>query len=351
MFNAKLQAGGVTKKCNMYRAAIQDGPIVNVIDTPGLFNSVMSPDYISKEINNFLTTVEGGIHAVLFVLSTRNRVSQEEESTFNSLQCIFESKILDYFIVVFTGGDDLEEDDRTLDDYLRENCPEFLRRVFRLCGGRKVLFNNITKDENKKAEQLKQLLAHLADVGKQTGFALENGFKCKNPRFHSRKKHIVYARDLSIKLSNNSEYWSWRPLRDETSSETLVLEAAVLRGICWLDVGGRLDTRELTPKTKYEAVYVVKLEDTASGWETPVNLKLTLPNSRARPQERSVNLKEHIGKSWVDILVGEFITSPDNDGEISFSMRETTHWQEGLIIKGVVIRPKNEGTIIKNEHA
>ena len=93
----------------------------------GLFNSVMSPDYISKEINNFLTTVEGGIHAVLFVLSTRNRVSQEEESTFNTLQCIFESKILDYFIVVFTGGDNLEEDDQTLDDYLRENCPEFLR--------------------------------------------------------------------------------------------------------------------------------------------------------------------------------------------------------------------------------
>ena len=125
----------------------------------------------------------------------------------------------------------------------------------------------------------------------------------------------------------------------------------MLRGICWLDVGGRLDTSELTPKTKYEAVYVVKLEDTACGWETPVNLKLTLPNSRARPQERSVNLKEHIGKSWVDIPVGEFITSPDNDGEICFSMQETTHWQEGLIIKGVVIRPKNEGTIIKNEHA
>lgn len=43
------------------------------------------------------------------------------------------------------------------------------QRVFRLCGGRKVLFDNITKDKNKKAEQLKQLLAHVADVGKQTG--------------------------------------------------------------------------------------------------------------------------------------------------------------------------------------
>lgn len=87
----------------------------------------MSPVYISKEISNGLAMVEEGIHAVLFVLSTRNRVSEEEESTLNSLQSIFESRILDYFIVVFTGGDDLEEDNQTLDDYLSHNCPEFLR--------------------------------------------------------------------------------------------------------------------------------------------------------------------------------------------------------------------------------
>lgn len=44
-----------------------------------------------------------------------------------------------------------------------------LQKVLRLCGGRKVLLNNRTDNEEKKAEQLKQLLAHVADVGKQTG--------------------------------------------------------------------------------------------------------------------------------------------------------------------------------------
>ncbi|CAA7045227.1 unnamed protein product [Microthlaspi erraticum] len=169
MFNSKLQARGVTMKCEMYRAAIQDGPIINVIDTPGLFDSVVSTDYISKEIVNCLSMAEKGIHAVLFVLSARNRVSQEEELTLDTLQQIFESKILDYLIVVFTGGDELEADEKTLDDYLHEGCPEFLTRVLRLCGGRKVLFNNRTTDKFKKAEQLKQLLAHVADVGRQNG--------------------------------------------------------------------------------------------------------------------------------------------------------------------------------------
>lgn len=168
-FISKKQAGGVTMKCKMLRAATQDGPIINVIDTPGLFDLAVSADVLSKEIINCLSMAEEGIHAVLFVLSTKSRISQEEESTLNTLQRIFECKILDYFIVVFTGGDELEDEGQTLDDYLLDSCPEFLTRVLRLCGQRKVLFDNKTKDKDKKATQLKQLLDHMADVEKQTG--------------------------------------------------------------------------------------------------------------------------------------------------------------------------------------
>ena len=164
----------------------------------------MSAEVLSKEIINCLTMAEEGIHAVLFVLSVKNRISQEEEATLNTLQRIFEAKIIDYIIVVFTGGDELEDEGQTLDDYLRDGCPIFLtvclrlllsslffcscghdqyfstssvflivlvltfQNVLRLCGQRKVLFDNKTKDTVKKAEQLKQLLAHVADVERQT---------------------------------------------------------------------------------------------------------------------------------------------------------------------------------------
>jgi len=37
MFTSELQAGGVTMECVMYRTAIKDGPIINVIDTPGMY--------------------------------------------------------------------------------------------------------------------------------------------------------------------------------------------------------------------------------------------------------------------------------------------------------------------------
>lgn len=39
LFISKKWGGGVTSRCKMYRAAIQDGPIVNVIDTPGIGKS------------------------------------------------------------------------------------------------------------------------------------------------------------------------------------------------------------------------------------------------------------------------------------------------------------------------
>lgn len=117
----------------------------------------------------------------------------------------------------------------------------------------------------------------------------------------------------------------------------------MLENVCWLDVNGNFDTTVLTPQSKYEVVYVVKLEDTAYGWERPVNLKLTLPSNRERPQERSVSLKAHIGKWWVDIPAGEFKMTPENAGEISFSLYETVSgsWKKGLFVKGVEIRPKN----------
>lgn len=63
-----------------------------------------------------------GIHAVLVVLSVRNRFSKEEEAAINSLRILFGNKINDYMIVVFTGGDELEENEQTLEDFLQD-CP------------------------------------------------------------------------------------------------------------------------------------------------------------------------------------------------------------------------------------
>lgn len=52
LFISRKQAAGVTMKSKMFRVATQDGPIINVIDTPGMCsikNSYLA--YYSKFLN------------------------------------------------------------------------------------------------------------------------------------------------------------------------------------------------------------------------------------------------------------------------------------------------------------
>jgi len=141
--------------------------LISVGDS-GLFDLITKPDIISKEIVRCLALAEEGLHAVVLVLSVRGRITKEEEDALCTLQILFGATILDYLIVVFTGGDELDTDNQTLESYLSE-CPDFLKDIFSLCGHRKVLFYNRTKDEDQKNRQIQQLLDHVAAIGRRNG--------------------------------------------------------------------------------------------------------------------------------------------------------------------------------------
>jgi len=99
----------------------------NLKSFAGLFEVSAGSEFIGKEIVKCIDFAKDGIHAILVVLSVRSRFSEEEENALRSLQTLFGSKIVDYMIVVFTGGDELEDDEDTLDDYLGRECPESLK--------------------------------------------------------------------------------------------------------------------------------------------------------------------------------------------------------------------------------
>ncbi|KAM3375201.1 hypothetical protein P3S68_013915 [Capsicum galapagoense] len=126
-FRSMLQSAGVTSTCEVQRTQLTDGQILDVIDTPGLFDFSASPEIVRSEIVRCIDLAEDGIHAVLLVLSVRSCFTREHQAAIQSLQEFFGGKINDYMIVIFTGGDDLDEHDVTLDDYLRCNCLEPLQ--------------------------------------------------------------------------------------------------------------------------------------------------------------------------------------------------------------------------------
>ncbi|EYU17862.1 hypothetical protein MIMGU_mgv11b0181731mg, partial [Erythranthe guttata] len=98
--------------------------LMNQMQLPGLFDCSAEPQFIGKEIAKCINLTKDGIHAILLVASIKTRISKEEEEAgVLMLRSFFGPKIINYMIVVFTGGDDLE-DDETLDDYFGRNCPQ-----------------------------------------------------------------------------------------------------------------------------------------------------------------------------------------------------------------------------------
>ncbi|XP_027093058.1 immune-associated nucleotide-binding protein 9-like [Coffea arabica] len=197
-FKSMSSFDGVTRTTELQTAVLEDGQVLNVIDTPGLFDKSAEPQFVEKEIVRCIDMAKDGIHAVLVVVSLRSRVSMEEAATIETLQKNFGDKIAEYMILVFTGGDELEED-QDFDDYLSHS--ESIKGMLELCGNRRALFDNKTKDTAKKAEQLKQLLSLVDDIVMKHG-----GKPYTNELFDEFKKAAAKLHDQAAELNSLEGY-------------------------------------------------------------------------------------------------------------------------------------------------
>ncbi|XP_049410375.1 immune-associated nucleotide-binding protein 9-like [Solanum stenotomum] len=118
-FNSKCSSNGVTSTCELKSTRLDNGLMIDVIDTPGIYTT---------PFRSF------------------------------SVHITDEPDVIDYMIVVFTGDDEFEDSDEALDEYLGKECPEPLNETIKLCDDRVVVFDNKTKDPKKKEDQLNKLL-------------------------------------------------------------------------------------------------------------------------------------------------------------------------------------------------
>ncbi|PHU14952.1 hypothetical protein BC332_16157 [Capsicum chinense] len=143
--------------------------ILEIAEISGLFDFSGEPEVIGKEIVRCMELAKAGIHAVLLVLSTFRE--------------FFGERIGDYMVIVFTGGDELEDSDQSLDEYLGNDCPEPLKETIKLCDNRVVLFDNKTKDKQKKLDQLNEFRSLVSLVlEKNNGIPYTNALS-KNYRY------------------------------------------------------------------------------------------------------------------------------------------------------------------------
>lgn len=149
-------------KSNRRATGDADGRAVDVIITPGLFDSSLTDEETRELLHQSFSSLSPGPHVFLLVLAIGNFTQKEKESM-QVVRKYLGPKSEDFIIPVFTRGDEL--DDQSFDSYI-QHCDGFVKQLIKDCGGRHQVFNN--KDMRNRA-QVRQLLRKIEAAVENNG--------------------------------------------------------------------------------------------------------------------------------------------------------------------------------------
>ncbi|XP_024001326.1 GTPase IMAP family member 7-like, partial [Salvelinus sp. IW2-2015] len=116
-FREAFTAESVTDHCEK-QSGVVDGRKTDVIDTPGLYDTKLSKEEMESEIEKAINMSVPGPHAFLLVIRL-GRFTEEERNTVKWIQENFGEEASKYTIILFTGGDQLE--DISVEDFVNES--------------------------------------------------------------------------------------------------------------------------------------------------------------------------------------------------------------------------------------
>uniref|UniRef100_A0A673YNE3 GTPase IMAP family member 8 n=1 Tax=Salmo trutta TaxID=8032 RepID=A0A673YNE3_SALTR len=157
VFKAEASPVSVTAQSEK-QSGVVDGRKIDVIDTPGLYDTTMSKEEMKSKIVRYkcIEMSVPGPHVFLLVIRL-TRFTEEEKNTVKWIQENFGDEASKYTIVLFTGEDQLGR--KTAEDFVKQS--EELLHLIAQCGGRYHFFNNANRVDN---TQVKQLLRKREDV-------------------------------------------------------------------------------------------------------------------------------------------------------------------------------------------
>lgn len=93
---------------------------INVIDTPGLFDSKEESGELLKEISKSVVMSSEGVHAFLFVMNLHSRLSEEELKALEEVKLHFGGDFAGHSILVLTHAYDIVMGDATVHEVCRK---------------------------------------------------------------------------------------------------------------------------------------------------------------------------------------------------------------------------------------
>lgn len=195
-FKSSTSANSITGKCE-WKYSNRFGHKVVVVDTPGSFDTSHSNKYIQEEISKCVFMTSPGPHAFILVLNA-SRFTAEEQYSINHFVKYFGYNIFKFIIILFTRKDDLDEDKKTLSDYIMSSPPA-LRDLVGKCSGRCIAFNNRLKGQrrDKQAQDLLHMI--LEHIGHNNG-------QCYTNRMYVEAERILREKEREMKIKAMEEH-------------------------------------------------------------------------------------------------------------------------------------------------
>uniref|UniRef100_A0A3B1IMX6 AIG1-type G domain-containing protein n=1 Tax=Astyanax mexicanus TaxID=7994 RepID=A0A3B1IMX6_ASTMX len=157
VFVSEASMVSVTNVCKKVVGKIQ-GRTVAVVDTPGLFDTTLSNEDVTEEIQKCISLSAPGPHAFIIVLSV-GRFTKEELETLDLIKKIFAVKMIQdlfgeessrYTMVLFTRGDDLRK--TNIEKFVSSD--RRLQYIIDQCGNRYHVLNNRNPEEQMQVTAL-----------------------------------------------------------------------------------------------------------------------------------------------------------------------------------------------------
>ncbi|XP_028841788.1 GTPase IMAP family member 4-like [Denticeps clupeoides] len=185
-----------------------NGKVISVIDTPGFFDTHLPDEELKSEIVKCMTECSAGLHAFIIVLKV-DRYTEQEIEVVKKITESFGEDALKYSLVLFTHGDQLDED-QTIDDFVEENNE--LKMLVQKCGGRALVIDNKYWNQQQheyrsNKVQVEKLLNTIEQVVEQNGGGCYTNEMLQNVerRIQEEEQRIVQESNGSLTSAGSRE--------------------------------------------------------------------------------------------------------------------------------------------------
>ncbi|KAK9978706.1 hypothetical protein ABG768_020445 [Culter alburnus] len=191
-FISEKSSKSVTQNITVQTGTVGDIP-VNVYDTPGLFYSDMREQEIQQIYEKVLQKCESG-HCLFLLVIKADRFTEEERKTVEKIKKLLGEKRLKKTWILFTGGDELEEENMTIKKFIDDNGA--LKKLVRKFDRRYHVFNNKKKGDT---TQVRKLLVAAVPEAAAIGIKMD-------PQAKERLKLLRQQQRINLKLIIKQSY-------------------------------------------------------------------------------------------------------------------------------------------------